>query len=117
MRDAHDIQSHSTLNAQLPRQPLVPCIFMHMQHAVLRALAVRASGEVVVKKEAQTAEISKIFKWYKQDFGPQEQLLQWLPQYLSGSSKTELQDLLSTVGAKHIRLTYRHYDWSLNSQD
>ena len=71
----------------------------------------------MIKKEAQTAEISKIFKWYKQDFGSQEQLLPWLLQYLSGSSKADLQVLLSAVGAKRIKITYRHYDWSLNSQD
>lgn len=75
------------------------------------------AGEVIIHKDECVAEVSKIFKWYKQDFGPQEHLFPWLVQYLSGSSKADLQELLDTVGAKHIHVKYRHYDWALNSQE
>ncbi len=75
------------------------------------------AGEVIIHKDECVAEVSKIFKWYKQDFGPQERLFPWLVQYLSGSSKADLQELLDTVGAKHIHVKYRHYDWALNSQE
>lgn len=76
-----------------------------------------SAGEVIVHKEAKTVELSKIFKWYKQDFGPLEKLLSWLLPYLSDSPKAELQDLLNTVDPKQIKVKYRHYDWALNSQD
>lgn len=75
------------------------------------------AGELIVHKEAKTVELSKIFKWYKQDFGPPEKLLPWLLPYLSASPKAELQDLLETVGPKQIKVKYKHYDWALNSQD
>lgn len=75
------------------------------------------AGEVIIHKEDHVAEVSKIFKWYKQDFGSQEHLFPWLVQYLSGSSKSDLQELLDTVGAKRIHVKYRHYDWALNSQE
>lgn len=75
-----------------------------------------AAGEVVIHKDAQVAEISKIFKWYKQDFGSREELLPWLVHFLAGSSKSDLQELLDHVGPKNIRIKYRYYDWALNSQ-
>ena len=75
------------------------------------------AGEVIVHKEARIVELSKIFKWYKQDFGPPEQLLPWLLPYLSHSVKAELQELLDTVGPKRIKVKYRHYDWALNSPE
>ena len=80
-------------------------------------MSMMSAGEVIVHREAKTLELSKIFKWYKQDFGPPEELLPWLLPYLSDSSKADLQDLLSTVGPKHIKVKYRHYDWALNSQE
>ena len=79
-------------------------------------MLIMSAGEVVVHKDAKTLELSKIFKWYKQDFGPPEELLPWLLPYLSDSPKADLQDLLSTEGPKHIKVKYKHYDWALNSQ-
>lgn len=75
------------------------------------------AGEVIVHQQAKTVELSKIFKWYKQDFGPPEQLLPWLLPYLSTFARNALQELLSEAGAKNIKIKYRHYDWALNSQD
>lgn len=57
--------------------------------------------------------LSKIFKWYDIDFGPAEQLLPWLLQYLLPAQQNLLQKLLESEGP--IRLTYKEYDWSLNA--
>lgn len=60
---------------------------------------------------------SQIFKWYAGDFGPPDQLLPWLLQYLTKDTAASLQHLLSTAGPANIMLRYRDYDWSLNSAD
>lgn len=73
------------------------------------------AGEVIVHKHDKLVEMSKIFKWYKQDFGPAEQLFPWLVQYLTGATKQDFQHLLDTVGPAGIKVTYRQYDWSINS--
>lgn len=52
---------------------------------------------------------------YKQDFPPKQELFPWLTQYLSGSSKQDLQHLIDTIGSSDINVRYRHYDWSLNT--
>ena len=64
---------------------------------------------------AQVVEMSKIFKWYKQDFGPAEELMPWLVQRLTGPAKQDLQYLLDTAGPAGIKVKYRDYDWSINS--
>ena len=73
------------------------------------------AGEVVVHKGSKVVEMSKIFKWYKQDFGPPEVLFPWIVQHLTGTHKQDLQHLLDTVGPTGIKVKYRHYDWSINS--
>ena len=59
----------------------------------------------------------QIFKWYASDFGPPDQLLPWLLQYLTKDTAASLQHLLSTAGPANIMLRYKDYDWSLNSAD
>ena len=73
------------------------------------------AGEVTVHRDAMVVEMSKIFKWYKQDFGPAEELMPWLVQHLTGPAKQDLQHLLATVGPSGIKVKYRDYDWSINS--
>ncbi|KAL3141127.1 hypothetical protein ABBQ38_003478 [Trebouxia sp. C0009 RCD-2024] len=88
-----------------------------LQEGLDSATSAFCEGEVIVHKEAKTVELSKIFKWYKQDFGPPHQLFPWLLPYLPPSAKADLQELLNTVGSKHIKVKYRHYDWALNSPE
>jgi hypothetical protein len=57
--------------------------------------------------------LSKIFKWYDIDFGPADQLLPWLVQYLLPMQQKLMVQLIESDGP--IRLTYKDYDWSLNS--
>ncbi|KAL3162490.1 hypothetical protein ABBQ32_010153 [Trebouxia sp. C0010 RCD-2024] len=88
-----------------------------LQEGLDSATSAFCEGEVIFHKEAKTVELSKIFKWYKQDFGPPHQLFPWLLPYLPPSAKADLQELLNTVGSKHIKVKYRHYDWALNSPE
>lgn len=75
------------------------------------------AGEVSLEPADRSITLSKIFKWYKQDFGPPEEMLPWLRQYLSPDKQQQLVAMLSDPGATNIKLVYKEYDWGLNSLD
>lgn len=55
--------------------------------------------------------LSKIFKWFKEDFGGTDASLQhFLASYFSGEVRQKL-------AAAAFRISYMRYDWSLNAQD
>ncbi|XP_074642109.1 uncharacterized protein LOC141899601 [Tubulanus polymorphus] len=59
--------------------------------------------------------LSKIFNWYKIDFGQNdEEMLEWICFHMStGDKKLQLQEL---INKKNYKISYLHYDWSLNSK-
>ncbi|NIO03294.1 MAG: DUF547 domain-containing protein [Proteobacteria bacterium] len=68
------------------------------------------SKEVEIIPEGKILRISRIFKWYRPDFGRRDDLVQFLIRYLDAGEKKEfLQN-----NANRIRIRYNHYDWSLN---
>ena len=68
------------------------------------------SEEVSLISERKILRISRIFKWYRTDFGRHEDLIAFLIRYLdSGEKKNFLKD-----NASQIRIRYNRYDWSLN---
>mmetsp|Transcript_869 Transcript_869/g.2685 ORF Transcript_869/g.2685 Transcript_869/m.2685 type:complete len:544 (+) Transcript_869:814-2445(+) len=79
------------------------------------AAASFCEGEVTVQHEAHVVELSSIFKWYANDFGPPEELLPWLLRFLPDTPAHELEDLLAHLGPANIKVTYKDYDWSLNN--
>jgi len=68
------------------------------------------SDEVLIEKEKKTLRISRIFKWYKGDFGGTKGLLSFLIKY---RFDPEDKDFLTGVGPE-LRIVYHQYDWSLN---
>ncbi|KAK9830046.1 hypothetical protein WJX72_009394 [[Myrmecia] bisecta] len=80
------------------------------------AAAAFCEGEVQVDRAAGEVHMSKIFKWYAGDFGPQEKLLPWLLQYLDGQTKADLEALIKERGADKIKLSYKPYDWGVNGK-
>lgn len=63
-----------------------------------------------VQVKDQELWLSRIFKWYRKDFG--EDLLAYLKQYALPDLNAELAGL----GAKKYSLRYFDYDWDLNAQ-
>ncbi|XP_019618159.1 PREDICTED: uncharacterized protein LOC109465380 [Branchiostoma belcheri] len=59
--------------------------------------------------------LSKIFKWYKVDFGSHnDEVLQWVYDHMSaGQKKSQVSELL--VGKKY-KLSHMSYDWGVNSK-
>lgn len=64
----------------------------------------------------RTVHLSKIFKWYGMDFGPKEELLAWLLEYLPEEPSGALRGLLKEEGPDRIKLKFREYDWDLNEE-
>lgn len=68
------------------------------------------SQEVCIDNNEVT--MSKIFLWYKQDFGSTDkELLRWVFQYLPEEEQEKLNFLL---GTPDIKVSYREYNWNLN---
>ncbi|XP_015767391.1 PREDICTED: uncharacterized protein LOC107346125 isoform X2 [Acropora digitifera] len=56
--------------------------------------------------------LSRIFLWYKTDFGSSdEERLRWIMQHLDKDEQEKLNILL---GAPNIKVSYKEYDWNLN---
>jgi hypothetical protein len=68
------------------------------------------SEEVVIEKDQKRLRVSRIFKWYKDDFGGTEDLLFFLIKYRFDPDE---KDFLRRA-APGLRILYNDYDWSLN---
>lgn len=68
------------------------------------------SDEVTIEKDKKALRVSKIFEWYKDDFGGKEGLLAFLIKY---RFDPEEKDFLNKAAAE-LRIVYNYYDWSLN---
>jgi hypothetical protein len=67
----------------------------------------------VQKREVR---LSKLFKWFAQDFGGKEDLLRWLVDYAGEEASHGLRALLDGGGsARNVSLKYNDYDWGHNS--
>ncbi|XP_060785899.1 uncharacterized protein zgc:152951 [Neoarius graeffei] len=73
-----------------------------------------ADDGCIVNSVKRELKLSKIFKWYKTDFGDtDEKLLNWVLNHMRASQKkTSLKTLLSTG---KVKVSYMPYDWSTNS--
>jgi hypothetical protein len=72
------------------------------------------SPQVKILPQERTVSISKIFKWYKEDFGGNDRaLLAFLLHFLDGGEKkTFLQE-----NRDKIRIRYQPYNWNLNQEE
>lgn len=68
-----------------------------------------------VDAENNQVRLSRIFKWYREDFGGNDkETVKWVYDHMGdGAKKTDLKQVLD---AEQLKVTYMHYDWSVNSQ-
>jgi hypothetical protein len=67
-------------------------------------------GGAVISPEAGKVSLSRIFKWFRADFGGRGGIIEFVLRYLmEGPEK----DFLSE-NANKVRIEYQEYDWSLN---
>ncbi len=68
-------------------------------------------GSVKIHSKRKLVSLSRIFKWYREDFGKnQVEVLRFIAPYLY---KAEDRDFIEE-NAADIKLTYQDYDWRLN---
>lgn len=68
------------------------------------------SDEVILDSDKKRLRISKIFKWYGDDFGGSKGIIPFIAKYRFDQEEKKFLE----NGAKGFRIVYNDYDWSLN---
>ncbi|MGR3176538.1 MAG: DUF547 domain-containing protein, partial [Candidatus Anammoxibacter sp.] len=69
------------------------------------------SSDVIIVPEEKKVIISKMFKWYKKDFGGRDGILDFIEKHLVDDDKK----VFIKNEKRDIIISYLHYDWSLNA--
>ncbi len=92
-----------------------PPIDVYEEKEIDEQLELVASGfinseEVIVEEESKRLRVSRIFKWYEDDFGGREGVLSLIIKYRYDPQE---KDFLKKA-VSELRILYNDYDWSLN---
>lgn len=92
-----------------------PPIDVYEEKEIDEQLELVASGfinseEVIVEEESKRLRVSRIFKWYEDDFGGREGVLSLIIKYRYDPKE---KDFLKKA-VSELRILYNAYDWSLN---
>ena len=68
------------------------------------------SGEVRIDPERRILRVSRIFKWYRADFGTRENLTGFILRHLDPGEKKDFVE----KNVNQLAVRYKRYDWSLN---
>jgi hypothetical protein len=68
------------------------------------------SGGIRLDAERETIWLSKIFQWYRADFGGRNGVLEVVSKHLRED------DAGSVSNLRHLRIRYLPYDWSVNAK-
>ncbi|XP_066294101.1 uncharacterized protein [Branchiostoma lanceolatum] len=100
-----------------------PAISVYSGENVDRALTAAAKGfceqEVVVDMKRKEISLSKIFQWYRSDFGKDDmEAVRWTIPYLSEDKQYGVESLLSTMEQEGgVSILYSEYNWHLNDTE
>ncbi len=73
------------------------------------------SDQVVLEPDLNRIKLSKLFKWYAQDFGTQAQLLKFLAHYRHDQAEQDwLREHSLGQSRPKLRMIWLDYDWGLN---
>ncbi|KAK7477199.1 hypothetical protein BaRGS_00031584 [Batillaria attramentaria] len=98
-----------------------PAISVYTEDNLDKALndATRAfcQSEVSMHTEVDEIRMSRIFQWYRQDFGETDtDVIRWVMQYLSQDQQDRASILLLKLEKfGQVSINYNEYDWSLNT--
>ncbi|XP_039047238.1 uncharacterized protein LOC120187627 [Hibiscus syriacus] len=70
-------------------------------------------GAIGFDMDTRTVFLTRIIKWYNEDFGPQKETLKWVIKYLEPTQSGLLSHLLADDDEK-INVIYQDYDWSVS---
>ncbi|CAA7016168.1 unnamed protein product [Microthlaspi erraticum] len=71
-------------------------------------------GAIEIVLDKRTIHLSRIIKWYKEDFNEEKKLLKWIMSYIDANTAGLLTHLLAD-GCGSVNIVYQDYDWSINS--
>ncbi|KFK38557.1 hypothetical protein AALP_AA3G129100 [Arabis alpina] len=71
------------------------------------------NGGIEVVLDKRTIHISRIIKWYKEDFNEEKKMLKWIMSYIDANKAGLLTHLLGDRGG-YVHIVYQDYDWSIN---
>eukprot|EP00058_Branchiostoma_floridae_P010837 XP_002596325.1 hypothetical protein BRAFLDRAFT_76126 [Branchiostoma floridae] len=100
-----------------------PAISVYNGENVDRALTAAAKGfceqEVLVDMKRKEISLSKIFQWYRSDFGKDDiEAVRWTIPYLSEDKQYGVESLLSTMEQEGgVSILYSEYNWHLNDTE
>ena len=115
-----------------PHEPLIhfalvcgakscPPIKTYSQKHVMKELTLAAESFLEsddgcqVDKEKNEVKLSRIFKWYIEDFGStNSSLLNWIHDHMPESTKKN--DLTEMLKNESYKLSFMHYDWGSNTK-
>ncbi|CAH8260156.1 unnamed protein product [Arabidopsis lyrata] len=72
------------------------------------------NGGIEVVLDKRTIHLSKIIKWYKEDFSEEKKMLKWIMSYIDANDAGLLTHLLGDGGGS-FNIVYQDYDWSINN--
>ena len=105
LRKMDEPRIHFAINCasySCPKLPNVAFTAESMEEQLSKAASDFVNDPTRNRFEGNTAQLSKIFQWYKGDFTEQSSLLEYINLYLDNSVATD------------APVTYLDYDWSLN---
>ncbi|KAJ4885754.1 glutaredoxin-related [Raphanus sativus] len=73
------------------------------------------NGGIKVVLDKRVVHLSRIIKWYKEDFSEGKKLLKWIMSYVDANKAGLLTHLLGEDGGGYVHIVYQDYDWSINS--
>ncbi|CAF1949822.1 unnamed protein product [Rotaria magnacalcarata] len=91
----------------------------NLEKALNMATTSFCNAEVDILLENAEVRLSKLFLWYKNDFGRSEtEVLRWIAKYIDEPKQSLLKTLLDRQGSKDgLRISYKMYDWMVNNHD
>ncbi|CAA0382113.1 unnamed protein product [Arabidopsis thaliana] len=72
------------------------------------------NGGIEVVLDKRTIHLSRIIKWYKEDFSEEKKMLKWIMGYIDSNDAGLLTHLLGDGGGS-FNIVYQDYDWSTNN--
>ncbi|CAN8269435.1 unnamed protein product [Cochlearia groenlandica] len=73
------------------------------------------NGAIEIVLDKRVINLSRIIKWYKEDFGHEEKkMLKWIMSYIDANKAGLLTHLLNDGGGS-VHILYQDYDWSINN--
>ncbi|ELT91929.1 hypothetical protein CAPTEDRAFT_216457 [Capitella teleta] len=88
----------------------------NIEQALQGATSAFCSEEVKCYTMQKEIHVSKIFQWYRIDFGGNDvEAIRWTLPFLAADKRKDLKSLLHTLEERGmVDISYRKYDWNLN---